>query len=262
MERQDVMKHSRRKTRIAETVSARKFFTLIELLVVIAIIAILAGLMMPALKKARDMAKRISCANKERQIALAYHSYLSDSSGNIPMLGVYPDECSPAGADYGDGNYYGILAEYLGDKNGNSSWPVRKGGKASPDTGKAFFCPATESNPLTKSGNTYYPNYTYNICVIIVDPAQNVPRKIEQIPSLSRTIFLADGYYMGLGTTVYMASIPVHLGGASRLNFIAHNNAANVSFMDGHVDVIPLGLANDRNWFARRKFNSTHDYLW
>jgi prepilin-type N-terminal cleavage/methylation domain-containing protein len=63
---------------------ARKGFTLIELLVVIAIIAILAGLLLPALARAKAKAKRIECVNAERQIAIALHTWATDHEGRFP----------------------------------------------------------------------------------------------------------------------------------------------------------------------------------
>ena len=64
----------------------KKFFTLIELLVVIAIIAILAAMLLPALAKAREKARTISCASGLKQVGLAINMYMDDNQGNIPQV--------------------------------------------------------------------------------------------------------------------------------------------------------------------------------
>src|SRR5947208_16850389 len=104
--------------------SARRAFTLIELLVVIAIIAVLIGLLLPAVQKVRESANRMQCTNNLKQIGLALHNY-HDTRGRFP-------------GDWTAGSsYYGAILPYI--EQGNLA---NTNCAASPKPVNIFLCPS------------------------------------------------------------------------------------------------------------------------
>ncbi len=226
----------------------RKAFTLIELLVVIAIIAILAALLLPALQNAKEAAKTILCVSNQKQCSLGILSYNSDYQ-KIIRRGT------SNGAVIGWATYYtghDIYDFYRVDSPPKTS-------DAYVPACAVLACPSNKfysssmSFDLTKTSNVtrntyaiYQPGNEYNSAGWKFHETLNIPdnngtvacfHNVAQVPSPSTMVMLADSLgmvwspgamrcdFMPTGHASYDAAI--HL---------IHNNRANASFFDGHVE--------------------------
>jgi prepilin-type N-terminal cleavage/methylation domain-containing protein/prepilin-type processing-associated H-X9-DG protein len=145
----------------------RRGFTLIELLVVIAIIAVLIGLLLPAVQKVRDAAQRAACQNNLHQLAVAAHNYHGDNQSFPP--GVYQMSFNSAPKFRGI-TLFVYLAPYIEQGNVTKSWnltdPMQNtvGGQSAPTATvvPSFVCPADviPQNPYF-TGSVWYGMTSY-----------------------------------------------------------------------------------------------------
>ncbi|MDD2708201.1 MAG: prepilin-type N-terminal cleavage/methylation domain-containing protein [Verrucomicrobiae bacterium] len=201
-------------------------FTLVELLVVLGILSILATLLMPALKNARESAKQAVCMNNLRQIGLALNQYAADNEGVVVLMMYHPGFSPPSS---GWGNYlYGRYgpSKYLKDLRiaHCPSGPLTNVSSNSLSISWTYGC---RSRPSTDE-NSFVPDETYHANNTVFVNLGNVQNPADY-PMLADCVKPAEN------VQIYIIYNPP--SGSNSGIHLRHNGGAMVLFADGHVEL-------------------------
>ena len=209
-------------------------FTLIELLIVIAIIAILAGMLMPALNQARQMAFTTACRSNLKQYALGLASYTSESNEYL---------CYGYNSSSSASTFNHILYPYIFNR------PLKLDGYSNtkPVNVKLYQCPAAKYKHVYQCMMSSY-GYNYS-GAISTSPTQrilgyksstedNPPTKTGQIKQPSAVFFFGDGR-LNITSTLWgdNPAYPNNAPGSDPSEFVPwrHQKQVNILYGDGHA---------------------------
>lgn len=205
----------------------RRRFTLIELLVVIAIIAILASMLLPALSKARQKARSVSCISNLKQVAISQLCYAADFDD---VLGLVKAQSSVWYQHIRDGGYLSSTskphelvcpgnppAEYVGTY-------YTMGGRT-----YNFTMPSTLCTNVTRSGQTYYDTF------LTVKAIRYASSFMMDGDSYSSVQLAGTGYPERTYAQVTATVVGTSNDSSSFFHVGAHGTNGNFGFIDGHA---------------------------
>ena len=226
------------------TMKHRHIFTLIELLIVIAIIAILAGMLLPALNAAKQKARSLSCLNKQKQLASAMIMYAHDYRDILPPYqfdnvssSVSTDGCKYSWVEMMGQSYLGIQPKTIHD--------IKRGTAA----GNVLYCPDS-----VKSSLHMYSSFAYNRTLCYYNRSDAPGRTFRDVRKPSNTLLTLDqgdesGKLIG-GPVQGKCAVIGYAGQITRgyqYESIAypHNRGLNLSLADGHCEWRKMPNYND-----------------